>query len=302
MITTTYGQNGAYVSESEIAGRGPVGAIAVVQRGRWSVDANQLLTHDVVTDARALDGNTETDALAKASAALIDAMGEGRPAASEVLRLDARRLTLRPADGHRPAGDRLRPQMSYRRTARSWVGIARSSRRFTTRLANASANNGPSSRRTLNGGGPPRAAAAAARASNHARLSARRSRTSLDREARVAQQALQRRAVDQEAGRAVGGPGCRVADRAARTLQDVEQHEGGARPQHARDLTVEPGLVRDVHRRVLGIGGGEAAVRERQVAARRRSRTAPGRPGRSGGSARWRPSTYSGVRSTPTTR
>jgi hypothetical protein len=98
VITTTYGQDGAYVSESEIAGRGPVGAIAVVQRGRWSVDANQLLTHDVVTDARALDGNTETDALAKASAELIDAMGEGRPAASEVLRLDTRRLTLRPAD------------------------------------------------------------------------------------------------------------------------------------------------------------------------------------------------------------
>ena len=51
-----------------------------------------------MTDARALDGNTETDALAKASAALLDAMGEGKPAASEVLRLDARRLTLRPAD------------------------------------------------------------------------------------------------------------------------------------------------------------------------------------------------------------
>ena len=36
--------------------------------------------------------------MAKASAELIDAMGGGEPAASEVLRLDARRLTLRPAE------------------------------------------------------------------------------------------------------------------------------------------------------------------------------------------------------------
>ena len=53
---------------------------------------------DVITQARALDGDTETDALAKASAELVDAMSRGKPAASEVLRLDARRLTLRPAD------------------------------------------------------------------------------------------------------------------------------------------------------------------------------------------------------------
>lgn len=98
VITTTYAPDGTFVSVSEVAGQGPVGAIAVIQRGRWSVAANRLLTHDVTTDARAVDGNTETDALAKASAALIDALGKDLAAASEVLRLDARRLTLRPAD------------------------------------------------------------------------------------------------------------------------------------------------------------------------------------------------------------
>lgn len=98
MITTVYDADGSYVSQSEIAGQGPMGPIAVVQRGRWSVADNRLLTHDVVTQARAIDGNTATDALAKASAELVDAVSGGKPAASEVLRLDAKRLTLRPAE------------------------------------------------------------------------------------------------------------------------------------------------------------------------------------------------------------
>jgi hypothetical protein len=98
VIATTYDRDGSYVSQSEVPGHGPLGAIAVVQRGRWSVDGNRLVTRDVVTDARALDGNTETDALAKASAELLDAMAQGKPSASEILRLDRKRLSLRPAD------------------------------------------------------------------------------------------------------------------------------------------------------------------------------------------------------------
>jgi hypothetical protein len=75
-----------------------VGAIKVIQRGRWSIDDGRLLTADVVTDAHAVDGNTSTEALAKVSAQTVDAMSAGKPAASEVLRLDARRLTLRPVE------------------------------------------------------------------------------------------------------------------------------------------------------------------------------------------------------------
>ncbi len=96
VITTTYDPDGTFLSASEIAARGPLGAIAVAQRGRWSLEHNRLLTRDVVTAAHALDGNTETDAMAKASAALLDAMSGTEPAASEVLRLDRRRLSLRP--------------------------------------------------------------------------------------------------------------------------------------------------------------------------------------------------------------
>ena len=76
---------------------GSIGPIAVEQRGRWSLDGNRLVTRDVTTDARALDGNTETDALAKASAEMLDRVGGETPLASEILRLEARRLNLRPA-------------------------------------------------------------------------------------------------------------------------------------------------------------------------------------------------------------
>ncbi|MFL5336820.1 MAG: hypothetical protein ACJ8H8_27500 [Geminicoccaceae bacterium] len=97
-ITTIYAADGTYESASVVPKRGPVGAIRVIQRGRWSIDAGRLLTADVVTDAHAVDGNTSTEALAKASAQTVDAMSAGKPAASEVLRLDARRLTLRPVE------------------------------------------------------------------------------------------------------------------------------------------------------------------------------------------------------------
>ena len=97
-VTTTYAADGSFVSCSVILERGPVGAIQVVQRGRWSVDGGRLVTAEVVTEAHATDGNTSTEALAVASAQTIDLMSAGKPMASEVLRLDARRLTLRPAE------------------------------------------------------------------------------------------------------------------------------------------------------------------------------------------------------------
>jgi hypothetical protein len=97
VVATTYAMDGSFVSESELPGRGPVGPIAVTQRGRWSVEGSQLVTRDVTTSARALDGNTETDALAKASAEMLDLVGGKTPLASEILRLDSRRLNLRPA-------------------------------------------------------------------------------------------------------------------------------------------------------------------------------------------------------------
>lgn len=96
VVATTYAADGVFVSESELPPRGPVGPIAVAQRGRWSVEGDRLITSDVTTAARALDGNTETDALAKASAEMLDLVGGGAPLASEILRLDARRLNLRP--------------------------------------------------------------------------------------------------------------------------------------------------------------------------------------------------------------
>jgi hypothetical protein len=96
VIATTYAADGTFVSESELPGHGPVGPIAVTQRGRWTVHDRQLLTRDVTTAARALDGNSETDALAKASAEMLDLLGGRTQLASEILRLDARRLNLRP--------------------------------------------------------------------------------------------------------------------------------------------------------------------------------------------------------------
>jgi hypothetical protein len=96
VVTATYAADGGYRAEADAPGRGPMGAIRVVQRGRWSVAGDRVVTSDVVTDARAVDGDTATDAWARAGAQVIDAVTAGRPAESEVLRLDARRLTLRP--------------------------------------------------------------------------------------------------------------------------------------------------------------------------------------------------------------
>jgi hypothetical protein len=97
-ITTTYAEDGSYSAQSQVPERGPLGPIAVTQRGRWAIEGDRLVTSEVVTEAHAVDGNTRTDAFAKASAQIVDAMSAGKPAASRVLRLNARRLTLRPLD------------------------------------------------------------------------------------------------------------------------------------------------------------------------------------------------------------
>ena len=97
-VATRYADDGSFRSISELPVHGPIGPIAVEQRGRWALDGDRLITSDVTTAARALDGNTETDAYAKAGAELVDAMGAGRPVASQVLLLDPARLTLRPAE------------------------------------------------------------------------------------------------------------------------------------------------------------------------------------------------------------
>ena len=97
-VATRYADDGSFRSVSEVPMHGPIGPIEIEQRGRWALDGDRLITSDVTTAARALDGNSETDAYAKAGAELIDAMGAGRPVASRVLLLDPARLTLRPAD------------------------------------------------------------------------------------------------------------------------------------------------------------------------------------------------------------
>ena len=97
-IATRYADDGSFRSVSELPVHGPIGPIEIAQHGQWSLDGDRLITSDVTTAARALDGNGETDAYAKAGAELIDAMGAGRPAASRVLLLDQTRLTLRPVD------------------------------------------------------------------------------------------------------------------------------------------------------------------------------------------------------------
>jgi hypothetical protein len=76
--------------------------------------------------------------------------------------------------------------------------------------------------------------------------------------------APQGRQVEQEAGRAVRRPRCRIVYRPAGALEDIVNDEGGAAPQDAGDFAVEPRLVRDVHRHVLRVGGGEARRLERQ--------------------------------------
>ena len=68
MITTTYAADGSYSAQSQVPERGPLGPIAVTQRGRWAIEGDRLVTSEVVTEARAVDGNTRTDAFAKASA------------------------------------------------------------------------------------------------------------------------------------------------------------------------------------------------------------------------------------------
>jgi hypothetical protein len=97
-VATRYADDGSFRSLSELPVHGPIGPIEIVQQGRWALDGDRLTTSDVTTAARALDGNGETDAYARAGAELVDAMGAGRPVASRVLLLDSARLTLRPVD------------------------------------------------------------------------------------------------------------------------------------------------------------------------------------------------------------
>ena len=58
---------------------------------------DRLTTGGLRTEARAADGDRQTDLLAKAGAQMVDAMSAAAPDASEILALDPARLTLRPA-------------------------------------------------------------------------------------------------------------------------------------------------------------------------------------------------------------
>lgn len=95
-VVTTYEDDGAFVSESHAPARGGIGAIIVTARGRWAVADHRLITSGLRTEARAADGDRQTDLLAKASAQMVDAMSAAEPDTSEVLALDPARLLLRP--------------------------------------------------------------------------------------------------------------------------------------------------------------------------------------------------------------
>lgn len=95
-VVTTYAADGTFVTESRTAAHGPIGAISATARGSWEVRDGQLRTSDVHTEARAVDGDRQTDILAKASAELVDALSAAKPDATEILALDPARLLLRP--------------------------------------------------------------------------------------------------------------------------------------------------------------------------------------------------------------
>ena len=204
-------------------------------------------------------------------------------------RVDAERAPAPPLRQGRPrsAAHRAHKGRDDRRRLRDWRSGWR------TRPGTAA----PSTRRRLSGGGPPLAAAAAARASNQARLSARRSRSSDTSKPRLGEMAAQARGIDQEAGGAVRRPRRRVADRPARPLQDVVDDERAAGPQHPGDLGVEALLVR-------GCSSPRAGCRRRRswrpsngrsTASAVRKRTRSASPQRRVSSLAT--STYSGVRS-----
>ena len=95
-VVTTYEAGGAFVSESHTPARGAIGAIIVTARGQWAVADDRLLTSGLRTEARAADGDRQTDLLAKASAQMVDALSAAEPDTSEILALEPARLLLRP--------------------------------------------------------------------------------------------------------------------------------------------------------------------------------------------------------------
>ena len=95
-VVTTYDDGGAFVSESHTPARGGIGAIIVTARGQWAVADDRLVTSGLRTEARAADGDRQTDLLAKAGAQMVDAMSAAAPDTTEILALDPARLLLRP--------------------------------------------------------------------------------------------------------------------------------------------------------------------------------------------------------------
>ena len=55
-VATRYADDGSFRSVSELPVHGPIGSIEIEQRGRWALDGDRLITSDVTTAARALDG------------------------------------------------------------------------------------------------------------------------------------------------------------------------------------------------------------------------------------------------------
>lgn len=94
-VMATYAADGGFVTESRTEAHGPIGAIVATARGRWEVRDGRLLTSDVRTEARAADGDQQTDILAKASAELVDALSGTAPNVAEILALEPSRLVAR---------------------------------------------------------------------------------------------------------------------------------------------------------------------------------------------------------------
>lgn len=101
-VVATYAADGSFVTESRTEAQGQIGAIVATARGSWEVRAGQLVTSGVRTEARAADGDQQTDILAKASAELVDALSGTNPNVSEILELEASRMIARPLGSDDP--------------------------------------------------------------------------------------------------------------------------------------------------------------------------------------------------------
>jgi hypothetical protein len=101
-VVATYAADGGFVTESRTEAHGPIGAIVATARGSWEIRDGQLLTSDVRTEARAADGDQQTDILAKASAELVDALSGTNPNVSEILALEPSRMVARPLGSDDP--------------------------------------------------------------------------------------------------------------------------------------------------------------------------------------------------------